>query len=577
MPHFYGAVGAPKVGHHQWQPHSRHRLIADHVRFNGNARLFLYETRLFLNEIRWRPRPPEYGVRIAAAVLAILIHAVMLLLMTMVRPPGYPPPAGTPDVTSIDVRLITQSKPPPPPPPIKLPKRPVKKAPRHVPAPVKRAPVAAMPPIPKVASARPEIKLAPAKPDIAKTQIQPQPVQQAAASPQVLKPTPQVELSSTPPKVVLEKSKMAVAPPPLADMQVAPVDVPSPALQAVPTMRTAPTVELGNPKLATVQPGAALGVPKTLAHVEASTPEVPMVSTATPTVHIPAEQMAKPSIQTPTVVLQTTSAPTAELAPIPQAPDTVAVSPALDLPVARVPVPQAPEVQAPSVHVEMPSAVAEAASSPASASSTRKASTAQVAKAKSWAPADDQFKPVTGHQGPPGAASARQSSAKDGTVQLVPRGNSDVMTRNSDHLGYKPTIFDQYWAPANESILDTFLRHFIEKLTVTHTFHLAPGVRVKCALGPMAIFLACGNADSPRPESAKSNDPRLNMAPARPLVPGLGASAPASASTAAPLHLDNSVKCSVAKVAGGPPPPGCPGAPVKPSQSDQWHVQGGGG
>lgn len=568
MPHFYGAVGAPNVGHHEWQPHSRRPLIADDVRYSQGARLFLYETRLFLTEIRWRRRPPEYGLRIVTCVMVVLVHLFLLFLMLAVQPPGYLPPEGSPEVTTLDVRLISQPKPPPPPPPIKLPKRHVKKTVRHVPVRVKRAPVAAMPPVPQVAAAQPMIQLTPAKPDIVPPKPQPQPVQQAAASPQV--PAPQVELSPTPPKVVVEPSKMAVPPPQLADTQMAPVSVPSPALQAVPTVRTAPVVELGNPKLATVQPGQIQGVAALSAKVEASTPEVPAVDTPPTAVRITATPMTQPSISAPQVKLQAVTAPTAELAPIPQTPDTTPATPSLDLPMAQVPEPQAPDVQAPSVHVEMPSVAAETVSQPAPASSTRKATVSPRTTAKTWAPANDQFKPVGSHQGELGATK-RPGSKPAGTVRLMPRGNSDVMTRNSDRLGYKPTIFDQYWAPDNESILDTFLRHLIEKLTVTHTFHLAPGVRVKCALGPMAIFLACGDADGPRPKSAKSNDPRLNMAPARPLVPGLGTPTPAQSSTAPITPFDTDAKCAVARVAGGPPPPGCPGAPPPPSKSDVWH------
>ena len=570
MPHFYGAVGAPNVGHHEWQPHSRRSLIADDVRFGSQgARLFLYETRLFLNEIRWRRRPPEYGLRIVACVMVVLVHLFLLFLMLAVQPPGYLPPEGSPEVTTLDVRLISRPKPPPPPPPIKLPRRHVKKTVRHVPVHVKRAPVAAMPPVPRVAVAKPAIKLTPTKPAIAPPKPQSQPVQQAAASPQVPTPMPQVELSPTPPKVVLEKSKMAVPPPELSDTQMAPVNVPSPALQPVPTMHTAPTVKLGNPALATVQPGEVQGVTTLSVKVEAAMPEVPAVDTPPTTVQITATPLAQPSISAPQVTLHAVHAPTAELAPIPQTPDTTQVTPALDLPMAQVPEPQAPDVQAPSVHVEMPPATVETVNQPAPASSVHKAPAPQVAASKSWAPANDQFKPISGRHGEQGGAK-RRGSKPMGTVQLMPRGNSDVMTRSSDRLGYKPTIFDQYWAPDNESILDTFLRRFIEKLTVVHTFHLAPGVRVKCALGPMAIFLACGGADGPRPKPSKSNDPRLNMAPARPLAPGLGSSTPARPSTAPTILFDNDAKCAVARVAGGPPPPGCPGAPVKPSQSDQW-------
>jgi hypothetical protein len=171
----------------------------------------------------------------------------------------------------------------------------------------------------------------------------------------------------------------------------------------------------------------------------------------------------------------------------------------------------------------------------------------------------NRFKPL-----PSGAGGAPGNEAEHapGSVQVVPKGNSDVMTRNSDQLGYKPTVFDQYWAPDNESALDSFLRHFIEKLTVRHTFHVAPGVRVHCVLGPLAIFVSCGG-DPPRKAPGNADDPRLNMAPAQPLAPGLAHSSPAPAASAPSLELDNTAQCQTARVAGAPPPPGCPGGPTK--------------
>ncbi len=566
MPHFYGAVGAPNVGHHQWQPHSRRRLI----RGDGSCRR---AARMFLQEMRWRRPAPEYGLRATAVVLALLVHVVAVLL-GMVHSPRYAPPAGEPAQATVEVRLIEKPEPPPPPPPIRMPERrkPVKKQPATpVPPSVKRAPVAAMPPIPQVTPARPDIKLAPARPEVAEVQPQPQPVQQAAASPPAPEPVPEVTLSPAPPRVVLEKSTMAIAPPPVGEVQVAPARVPSPGLQPVPTRHAAPTVRLGNPALAEVQAGELQDVTQPAVRARASMPQVPDAGVARPEIRI--EQAPAPSIRMPEATAPALSAPEAALAPIPQAPETASAAPALDLPVARVPEPQAPAaVQAPSIRVDT-SAVAEPTSAePASATSAARSTSSSVATSESWAPANDQFKPVTGRHGKSGTPAGDQTGGKKGYVQLLPQGNSDVMSRSSDHLGYEPTIFDQYWAPEGESILDTFLRRVIEKLTVKHTFHVAPGVRVHCVLGPMAIFLSCGG-DPPRKGSSKSDDPRLNMAPARSLVPDLAAPAPAS--TAPAFRLDSKASCATARVAGSPPPPGCPGAPVGPSQSDQWNPDDG--
>src|SRR5699024_5759716 len=140
MPHFYGAVSAPNVGHHQLPPFRRRRRRGSDVYYSR-------ATRLFLRDLRRGDPAPDYGRRITAVVLTILVHLAALFLLALSRPPGYPPPAGEPDTQNIDVRIITQTKPPPPPPPIELPKRkqPVqKKAAQPVPPTVKRAPVAAM-------------------------------------------------------------------------------------------------------------------------------------------------------------------------------------------------------------------------------------------------------------------------------------------------------------------------------------------------------------------------------------------------------------------------------------------------
>ncbi|HEX7341852.1 MAG TPA: hypothetical protein VF269_06220 [Rhodanobacteraceae bacterium] len=561
MPHFYGAVGTPSLGLHRWQPHSRHPLV---LGSGYGSRL----ARVMLHEMRWRDPPREWALRISAMVLTLLLHLLMLALMALVQPAGYPPQGSQSQLLTMNVRLIEQTKPPPPPPPIKLLRLKVRPAHGRLSPNIKRAPVAAMPPVPTPALAVPKLAVTADKLHLTRVPVVTVPPRVKASPP--ARTMPPIAMP-TPPKVVLEVSSQALAPPKVQKVQLVAATVPSPALQPIPAAQVAPQVTLGKTRVK-MQITAALPVQvQAPTRVQVILPSLPTVKPATTPVQI-----------TPTNVTADVAKVQVTLTPSVHVTSSLPVMPALDLPVAKVPVPQAPPMQTPSMRVQAPSVVRTptititARVQPAHAVSAIKPALAKVPSVKapattSWAPANDRFKPVTGRQGQLGA-SHNPSSQPEGVVELMPRGNSNVMVRNSDHLGYKPTIFSQYWAPANESILDSFLRHLIDKLTVTHTFHVAPGIRVHCALGPMLVFFACGG-DPPRPKSADSNDRRLDMAPARPLVPGLGAPAP---TTSAPtVRLDNSVECTVARVAGSPPPPGCPGAPTPPSQSDQWHAHAG--
>jgi len=180
-----------------------------------------------------------------------------------------------------------------------------------------------------------------------------------------------------------------------------------------------------------------------------------------------------------------------------------------------------------------------------------------------------------GHQ--PGAEEGKPQGALDSYVQLKPRGDTEIMSHGTPNIGYRPTRFEQDWAPEGESSIDTALRRAVEKTTVSHTFHLPRGVRVECTvmpLLPIALF-GCDNPDPPaKPVDAKVYE-RLHLAPANPAA----APAPAASRTAAApmVKFDNSAECAAARVAGGPPPPGCAGIvlPVKPaapspSSSASW-------
>ena len=170
-------------------------------------------------------------------------------------------------------------------------------------------------------------------------------------------------------------------------------------------------------------------------------------------------------------------------------------------------------------------------------------------------------------------------------VQLKPRGDTEIMSHGTPNIGYQPTRFEKDWAPEGESSIDTALRRAVEKTAVSHTFHLPRGVRVECTvmpLLPIALF-GCNNPDPPaKPVDDKVYE-RLRLAPANPVA----TPAPAASSVApAPMvKFDNSAECAAARVAGGPPPPGCAGItlPVKPAvpaptsstswvpASDQFH------
>lgn len=586
MPHFYGAVGAPILGGgHQWRPYSKRPLVIGSGRGARDARVLLQDLR------KGEPRP-EYGLRATATALTVLIHALVVFLVA-VHPPAYTPPTDLQEqMASTEVRLIDKEKPPPPPPPpIKLPKRAKKTpAPTKPPARVKEAPEAAMPPIPQVTQSTPELELQGAVPEIQPTLQAPAPTPPTETSPPTDDSMADIEIATDLPRVIPEPSDMALPTPEVrGEGPALRVEAPATPMQPVETPHVDTRVEIGKPALEVSD--ATVVERRRMARVTAdmSIPDVPSSHPASPEVSVTPDRAVQPDIAVEPVHVQPMQAASAQLASVPES-MAIATTPALDLPVADVAEAQAPRVQMPArrADVSAPASAASVAgpetdeghekdeeSATDRVSETQASQQASAASdSDSWLPADDRFQPSSGEGGGAAESGGNGSGDKKGYVQLAPRGNSDVMRRSSDKLGYTPTLFDQYWAPKNESLLDTFLRQVVEKMTVKHTFHLAPGVRVHCVMGPMALFIGCGG-DPPRQKSSKSNDQRLNMAPADPLVPNPGAPSPAMNSTAPGVQLDNDIRCSTARVAGSPPPPGCDKAPVKPSQSDQWYPSGG--
>lgn len=597
MQHSYGAIGTPSVGHHRWRPLSRRSIDTGRGPFNRTARVLLHE-------MLWRRPPPQHGLRTAAAFASLLLHVLVFGAMLLAPPPGPPPVVAT-SGEAIEVRFIEPEPPPPPPPPPpklqKLPPR-AKPAPKQVAAQAVPKPSSArapeLQPVPLPTQAAPRISL-----DIQPTVAvpppgAPQPVQRPQAAPP--EPVLQAVAAPPPPKIVVEPSAMAVPPPPVQVEQLQPATVPSVRLQPVPV--TQPQAVTGAPQLAVTLPDAlpaslqpverpqAIAPSPELAAVRLPAPALPQVTLETAA---PSARPAPPDVQPVAPALR---APDAELAEVPVAPQFSSV-PEVDVPstlpeVADVAVPSPAPL--PEVATTTATPAEQAATPEASATSAPQETQApaEASAQTSWAKPSDQFAPAPEHSAdgkpnplerydrngkpsaPPQSTGTHGEGGESGNgsksgeyVQLYPRGNSDVMGRRSSRVDYQPTLFEQYWAPQNESVLDTWLRHFVEKFTYKHTFDLGRGVHVNCVIGPMALFFSCGG-DGPSAASAKSNDPRLNMAPANPLVPDLAP--PATAPNAPPQSSRTDVQCQVARVAGGPPPPGCPGAPVQPSKSDQW-------
>ena len=103
---------------------------------------------------------------------------------------------------------------------------------------------------------------------------------------------------------------------------------------------------------------------------------------------------------------------------------------------------------------------------------------------------------------------------------------------------YKPTRFNEDWAPDHETLgAKTVGRAFdkaVEKTTVVKTVHLPGGLKVKCGVSPLLLMLGC---QSPPPPSAPpdelENDVRLSMPPPETLT-GKKVIVPASASSVPP-------------------------------------------
>jgi hypothetical protein len=148
----------------------------------------------------------------------------------------------------------------------------------------------------------------------------------------------------------------------------------------------------------------------------------------------------------------------------------------------------------------------------------------------------------------PAASGSAPASSTPGYVQRGPQGDGKLM-QHSSPVTYQPTRFDKDWKEGGGSAIDDALKRAVDKSTVSHTFHVAPGVRVTCTVVAAALAGGCGFGDPSKPPqpSGRSGDERLNMAPANALAPG--------APTPNPPSVD---ECIAIYRANKPLPQGCP-------------------
>lgn len=504
-------------------------------------------------------------------------------------PLSLPAPAPTPELAPVPLAAA--------PPTIVLDTPPVAKPvpPAFQPEPPRKPQLEGNRPIPPPASlAMPELP-AQAAPTIAPPTVALDArVPSAVAPPSVVLARPQVATAAAPPVPELQPVPLPAQAAPQVNLQPQ-ISAPAPIVVAAerPQMQApAITVATAEPQLEAV-PVAPLA-PSLIEQPRAPAPAAPKLEVPAPSVAAIAIAVARPAIA---------PVPAATVAPTPAAPataPTASASPAAEKNTAD---------QAPASAAD--AAEARAADQASAAAGERDVSTAPDATPQGSDTAipgsptgKEQSAPVIGQDGSlalpaPGQGAGKEhagstagnaatgaSSGQPGDyIQLKPHGDVQIMEHRAPNLGYKPTRFEQDWAPEGESSLDTALRHAVEKTTVKHTFHLPRGVRIECAampLFPMALF-GCHNPDPPAKRLTPQIYQRLNLPSAALAPPPPAPAASAAKPTAAPILLDNSVQCATARIAGGPLPPGCAPAESSPSlapahsgsswvpASDQFH------
>ncbi|MBE1160503.1 hypothetical protein [Dyella acidiphila] len=413
----------------------------------------------------------------------------------------------------------------------------------------------------------------------------------------------QSALTATPPQIAVEKPSLAPVPmPQVAAVAPAPEAAapPAPAVQPVPLpAQAAPTVNLQS----SVAPLETPSLPRIAPQVV--TPAVPVQQQEAQLAPVPVTPTVAP---TPNL---TASAPTLSVEAPKLAVPAISVQPQLSTAAAATPATSQAQPAEASSNEQAAQSASSSASNPATSSAAANEGNASASTAPNATPQGSE----TGNPGQPnGISQPSESNGTQGTqptsttgagntanaqgsgtygtpngsyIQLKPRGDTEIMSHNTNLPKYQPTRFDQYWTPKGESSVDTALRHAAEKTTVSHTFNLPKGIRIKCAVTPLVpvSLFGCGGADPPAAPLPQKMYDRLNLPTANASVPKVAPAAAATQAASQPVQLDNSAECAAARVSGGPMPPNCPPttAPVQPLKlptqgsgswvpaSDQFH------
>ena len=130
---------------------------------------------------------------------------------------------------------------------------------------------------------------------------------------------------------------------------------------------------------------------------------------------------------------------------------------------------------------------------------------------------------------PPGSGKPAETPA-----YRAPEIKGSQIYSGASPVPYKPTRFNQDWAPDKESLgqktVGRAVEKAIDKTTVQKTVKLPGGVKLHCALSPLALFAGC-KGDDPAPPPKNDDDIRLSMPPPETLT-GKKVPVPASASSA---------------------------------------------
>ncbi len=148
---------------------------------------------------------------------------------------------------------------------------------------------------------------------------------------------------------------------------------------------------------------------------------------------------------------------------------------------------------------------------------------------------------LQGVKGPPldlynrnGAVRLPPSSAPPTPGYRTPQLQSSRIYSGKSPIPYRPTRFNQAWAPLDQTLGGKVLDQVIDKTTIKKTVKVPVVGRVHCAINPLLAFagalLGCGGEPPPAPPP-NDNDIRLSMPPARSLI-GKPVVVPASAGSA---------------------------------------------